>query len=206
MKEVRRLNRANLLRRKISRMDVELMPFVDFSDLPWQPKHYLPQQLPERWRDWLLDSGSLTQRLKQAFNNDFRVQVVRHEHCQPTHPEQRFLGSSCSMACIREVLLVCGGEPVVFARSVLPDSSLIGNNKELLRLGEKPLGEFLFNHPAMRRGPIEIAELPARQFNQHLDFDYQDEAAWGRRSLFYLNDKPISVCEVFLPEREVAEV
>ncbi|WP_051786306.1 chorismate--pyruvate lyase family protein [Endozoicomonas numazuensis] len=197
------------------------MPFIDFAGLPWKPRRYLKQQIPEPWRDWLLDSGSLTQRLKLAFNNNFSVQVIRHGTFMPTYSEHRFLNNqerrrvtsvshgetgffrsnSCSkMATIREVLLICDGRPRVFARSVLPHSSLIGPNRELLQLGSKPLGEFLFNHPGMRRGPFEVAELPARQFNPYLMDKYSDETAWGRRSLFYLNEKPISVCEIFLPD------
>ncbi len=203
------------------------MPFIDFAGLSWKPRRYLKQQIPEPWRDWLLDSGSLTQRLKIAFNDDFSVRVIRHGTFMPTCSEQKFLNSpepmksrelgkntlvsegnenpfparSCSkMASIREVLLICGGRPRVFARSVLPHSSLIGSNRELLQLGSKPLGEFLFNHPGMRRGPFEVAELPAKKFNLYLENQYCDETAWGRRSLFYLHDKPISVCEIFLPD------
>ncbi len=197
------------------------MPFIDFSGLSWKPRHYLKQQIPEPWRDWLLDRGSLTQRLKHEFDGDFRVQVIRHGTFMPTCSELKFLNNyeqskatstsgelagsfenrHCSkMASIREVLLICGGRPRVFARSVLPHSSLIGTNRELLQLGTKPLGEFLFNHPGMRRGPFEVAELPARQFNPHLVEKYSDETAWGRRSLFYLHEKSISVCEIFLPD------
>ncbi|MGI9278745.1 MAG: chorismate--pyruvate lyase family protein [Endozoicomonas sp.] len=197
------------------------MPFIDFAGLSWKPRRYLKQQIPKPWRDWLLDSGSLTQRLKLTFDDDFSVRVIRHGTFMPTYSEQQFLnnnerrrmtsvsheeaelftGRSCSkMASIREVLLICAGKPRVFARSVLPHSSLIGSNRELLQLGNKPLGEFLFNHPGMRRGPFEVAQLPARQFNPYLVDQYANETAWGRRSLFYLHEKPISVCEIFLPD------
>ncbi|WP_252177562.1 chorismate lyase [Endozoicomonas sp. 4G] len=197
------------------------MSFIDFAGLSWKPRHYLKQQIPETWRDWLLDSGSLTQRLKLTFHGDFSVQVIRHGTLMPTYSELKFLnnheplkampafdglagsfrnGHCSKMASIREVLLICGGRPRVFARSVLPHSSLVGTNRELLQLGSKPLGEFLFNHPGMRRGPFELAELPARQFNPYLVEKYSDETAWGRRSLFYLHEKPISVCEIFLPD------
>ena len=179
------------------------VPFFDLTGLPWNPKTYLPEQIPQLWRDWLLDSGSLTQRLKLECKNSFKVQVIKHECEMPSDSEQNFLGQPAIEANIREVLLICDGKPRVFARSVLPLSSLEGPNKELLKLGERPLGEFLFTHPAMKRGPFEIAELPASQFNIHLDEHYNSETAWGRRSLFYLNNKPISVCEIFLPDKEV---
>ncbi|MRI33226.1 chorismate lyase [Endozoicomonas sp. OPT23] len=177
-----------------------VVPFFDFTGLPWNPKPYSPDQIPEQWRNWLLDSGSLTQRLKQECQNSFKVRVVKHECEMPTDSEQNFLNQPAIEANIREVLLICDDKPRVFARSVLPLTSLEGANRELLELGNRPLGEFLFTHPAMKRGPFEIAALPARQFNAHLDQSYENETAWGRRSLFYLNDKPISVCEIFLPD------
>lgn len=177
------------------------MPFTDFADKSWQPEVLTPGKIPAELREALLDRGSLTQRLKRQHNNNFFVQVLLHQQAMPSFSEQCFLGvPEYHPASIREVLLYGSGVPVVFARSVLPESSLIGKNKELLNLGSKPLGEYIFNQPKLTRGPIEIACIPARQFNQHLNFDYRDEPAWGRRSLFFLNDKPISVCEVFLPD------
>ncbi len=177
------------------------MPFIDFSEMPWQPRIYLPGEIPGNMRDWLLDKGSLTERLKQQHNQNVHVQVLHHGWGETTESEQQFLNSPNEPSSIREVILFGSGQPVVFARSVLPRSSLSGKNKALLELGNKPLGEYIFSQPELQRGPIEIAELPASQFNQHLEFNYNHETAWGRRSLFYLNNKPISVCEVFLPER-----
>ncbi|MGI9274863.1 MAG: chorismate--pyruvate lyase family protein [Endozoicomonas sp.] len=182
------------------------MPFIDFSDLPWQPKQIQAHDIPQPWRHWLLDSGSLTRRLK-AQCHEFSVEVLNHDWAMPTASEQAFLGCNNQRASIREVLLITDGIPRVFARSVLPESSLTSANHKLLELGNRPLGEFLFNHPSMQRGPIEIAELPARQFNQYPGITkYCHESAWGRRSLFYLNDKPISVCEVFLPMAETLQI
>ena len=177
------------------------MPFVDFTDMPWKPEVIDPKGIPDELQDIILDNGSLTERLKALHNNEFFVEVIQHCWAAPTQSEQEFLRCEDSSASIREVLLYGSGSPVVFARSVLPRSSLSGENKALLDLGKKPLGEYIFNQPKMVRGPIEIAEIPAGQFNQYLNYQYRDEKAWGRRSLFYLNDKPISVCEVFLPKR-----
>ena len=180
------------------------MPFIDFAHQTWQPKPVLTDEcmrsIPEPYRSWLLDSGSLTQRLKSMCTRQFRVKVLRHEWGIPSRSELEFLGCHHEMASIREVLLIVDDHPAVFARSVLPASSLTGVNRELLELGERPLGEFLFNQPSLKRGQIEIDELPACQFNLHLDRPYNEESAWGRRSQFFLNGKAISVCEVFLPE------
>ena len=175
------------------------MPFVDFLNRPWNPEVKAVGEVPVGLREIIFDHGSLTRRLKNLHNNDFKVEVIRQCWAIPTLSESRFLQCDDERASIREVLLYGSGAPVVFARSVLPDSSLTGKNSALLELGKKPLGEYIFSQPGLSRGSIEIAEIPARQFNQYLDYEYKDESAWGRRSLFYLNEKPISVCEVFLP-------
>ncbi|MGB1270614.1 MAG: chorismate--pyruvate lyase family protein [Endozoicomonas sp.] len=182
--------------------EVLFMPFVDFSDMTWQPEpcEKRGDSIPSGLREMLLDHTSLTQRLKQVHKSTFFVRVIRHEWLEPTASESAFLSCGEGSASVREVLLFGSGRPVVFARSVLPASSLEGDNRGLLTLGDRPLGEYIFSQPGLHRGPIEIAKIPARQFNLHLDFDYGDEGAWGRRSLFYLNDLPISVCEVFLPQ------
>ncbi|OED40273.1 hypothetical protein ACH42_17345 [Endozoicomonas sp. (ex Bugula neritina AB1)] len=178
------------------------MPFIDFSGMPWKPQVRYPGEMPDEIREMILDHGSLTKQLKSIHNDEFFVEVIQHGWATPTASEQRFLQCEEVDASIREVLLYGSGAPVVFARSVLPRSSLYGENSVLLELGEKPLGEYLFSQPSLTRGAIEIAEIPARQFNPYLDVMYDNESAWGRRSLFYLNEKPISVCEVFLPVKE----
>ena len=182
------------------------MPFVDFADMPWQPELVAPRPVPSALREILFDHGSLTARLKQLHQNNFFVRVLQHHWSKPTKSEQSFLDSEDNRASIREVLLFGSGRPVVFARSVLPESSLSGENQELLKLGDKPLGEYIFNQSDLVRGPIEVAVIPARQFNSYLDVKYQHEPAWARRSLFHLNGKPISVCEVFLPEHKEGSV
>jgi chorismate--pyruvate lyase len=55
----------------------------------------------------------------------------------------------------------------------------------VLELNEKPLGEYLFSHPDLIRSSIDITPTAGD--------------SWGRRSLFYLFEKPIMVAEFFLP-------
>lgn len=172
----------------------------DYSDISWQPFHGGLGAIPVQLKDLLLEKNSLTARLKKLYCGDFKVEVIRQTWAKSTLSEQHFLGIADDKVNIREVLLICGGRPTVFARSVLPIDSLQGMNAELLTLGDKPLGEFLFAHKNLHRGAIQLARLTANQFNQYLCYRYTDETAWGRRSLFYLNEKPLLVCEIFLPE------
>ena len=48
---------------------------------------------------------------------------------------------------------------MVFARSVLPISSLSGSLAHLRRLQNRPLGAILFKNAGMRRSPFEVARL-----------------------------------------------
>ena len=165
----------------------------------WQPAQNA-KAIPFALRDMILDQHSLTRRLKQAHNNDFFVRVISHDWQEPDASEKAFIHCDDQRASIREVLLFGSGQPVVFARSVLPESSLTGENKVLLELGDRPLGEYIFSQPGLRRGPIEVASMKASEFNVYLDMKFTTEIAWARRSLFYLREKPISVCEFFLPD------
>ena len=145
---------------------------------------------PRNLKPWLLDTGSLTKRLKNAFPGTFEVQVLYHDWGRPTHDERRFLSmEEREQASIREVVLVCNGQPRVYARSILPASSLEGKNRQLLFLKNRPLGAFIFAQPDLQRGPIELTRAPAQN----------GETLWGRRSRFTLDNKPLAVCEYFLP-------
>lgn len=145
--------------------------------------------IPVCWREWLLDSGSLTQRLKQRSHGLFSVEVLQQSWLLPNRSEQQLLSMKTRQrALIREVFLHGNNQPWVFARSVIPATTLSGRERALLRLSNRPLGEFLFSHPAMERGPIEVSRLPGTP------------ELWARRSVFYLSGKPLMVCEVFLPD------
>lgn len=161
------------------------------------------QQLAVRWRSyrrtpsrmlpsgWLLDSGSLTARLMALSGGDFRVQVVAQEWGRPHPSEARVLNIDPRLrVLIREVRLFGLGQPWVHARSLIPATTLTGRHRKLASLGNRPLGELLFNDPGMRRGSIETAQVPLYS---------PDSRTWARRSVFMLDDKPLLVCEVFLP-------
>ena len=107
------------------------------------------------------------------------------------------------MAVIRQVLLLCGRQPWVYARTVIPVSSLRGKLQQLTALGTRPLGGVLFADPGMRRGMVELAEILPGQaiFTAATGYaQHQPASIWGRRSVFWLSAKPLLVSEVFLPD------
>lgn len=166
----------------------------------WRELHrYTNAELPPRIRPWLLDPGSLTARLIKASGGQFRVKVLQQSWQRPRFSERQLLGmADRECAIVREVELLCGGEPWVFARSVLPASSLQGRLRHLRKFKDSALGAMLFSDPGMRRAPYELASIDGR--SQAIPPPLRtDEALWGRRSCFYLSDLPLMVSEVFLP-------
>ena len=165
----------------------------------WQPgERFTSGQLPAGCRNWLLDDGSLTGRLIELDLGEFSVRRLYQGWQVPLPSERRLLDIPCrQQAIVREVSLHLGGEAVVFARSVMPISSLTGKLAHLRRLQNKPLGAILFNHPGMQRSPFELARIHGHScyLPGHL---HQGGPAWGRRSRFAIDGKGILVSEVFL--------
>ena len=150
---------------------------------------------------WLFDHRSLTQKL-QANCQKFHVEVKQQLAVTPAEMSLSCYFTSEEKVLVREVLLYCDGKPVVFAQTEIPFSTLTEEQAKLAEIGTRSLGDVLFQDPSMKRAEIEMAEFMAgsgvhglcESFNQHADF-----SLWGRRSLFYINNKPLLVSEVFLP-------
>ncbi len=152
---------------------------------------------------WLFDPTSLTARLLMACEGRFSVQVLSQRWANPLRNESRRLGLGLRQtALIREVFLYCDQTPWVFARTVIPRSTLTGKLKYLAKLGSRPLGAVLFSDPHMRRDQFEVADIQPGEYlytqaTQHCQT--KPTQIWGRRSAFYLSQKPLLVNEIFLP-------
>lgn len=148
---------------------------------------------PYHWQRWLTDRGSLTQHLMNASQGHFSVEVIAQGWGRPNRSEAQILGMPPrQLALIREVHLLGNQEPWVYARSIIPATTLTGRERQLHHVGNRSLGSVLFNDRTMRRGPLEVSR-----------FDITSEQTlWARRSQFYLSGKPLLVCEVFLPALE----
>lgn len=169
--------------------------------LAWQPLQSITrQQRPNPvLQDWLGDSGSLTARLIAQSDGDFNVRVVRQIIGRPTLNERQLLGmKQPALALIREVILLGRNEPWVFARSILPLTSLTGSLRHLRKQNNRPLGAFLFSQPQLQRSAIAVARI--NRDHAYVPGDLvTNQPLWGRRSVFYLQQKPLLVSEVFLP-------
>lgn len=161
--------------------------------------------LPPELRDWLVDTGSLTKRLQQNIGQDFSVDLLSCHWEHPCPDEALLLGQNIKqLAYQREVHLNDGDLPAVYARTVVPLTTYQAMRYRFDTLGNRSLGEMLFNEPSLQRGSIEVACIKPGQYLyesacQHLSF--LPEKLWGRRSCFYIDGKRLLVNEIFLPSR-----
>lgn len=172
------------------------------ANLIWRPlAHWRRSARPlAGLQQWLTDPGSLTARLVAKSEGRFEVEVVRQVIGRPSLHECQALGLHPSqLALIREVILKGNNQPWVFARSLLPLSSLTGELRHLRKQANRPLGAFLFSQPHLHRSPIVLAAI--RPAHAYVPAHLMGAAVlWGRRSVFSLNAKPLLVSEVFLPD------
>ncbi|UCB55319.1 MAG: chorismate lyase [Thiotrichales bacterium] len=169
-----------------------------------QQRWFLRRQLfskhvPADVQSWLFDPASLTARLKQKCRADFRVEVLSQRIQRPRLDELRVLGMETgSYALVRQVRLCCGSACWVYARTVIPFSTLKGKQRKYANLGTRPLGAMLFADRTMERDEVMVTSLTGKQLPDGLGLAEQD-SVWGRRSVFRVGGRALLVSEYFLP-------
>ena len=166
-------------------------------------------QLPPKVEDWLLHTGSLTERL-QAHTPTFEVELLGQAIQTMDSSELKVLDQRAQQLWqVREVLLK-GSQQIssnsqqvdsatpqqnwVFARSVLPNELC---ESAWANLGNQPLGQRIFNDPSFVRSEFEIGRL---LFNPVTGEDYSRQNFWARRSKFKIDKFELLVAEAFLPQ------
>jgi chorismate lyase len=161
-------------------------------------RQLLTKQPQAQALSWLFDHDSLTARLKRHCLT-FEVRVLSQRYQRPTLDEQKILDVRPGrFALIRQVCLYCNGTASVYARTVIPTTTLTGHRRVYANLGTRPLGAMLFADRTMQRDEVMVsefllAELPLENSNR-------EGHCWGRRSIFRVGGKPLLVSEYFLPE------
>ena len=155
-------------------------------------------------RQWLVDRGSLTARLQAR--GAFELLPLRQGLSMPSIDEAVALGiKRNNLAWIREVALLCDGQAVVFAHTVLPRRPRGPMTRWLAGLGARSLGTLLFTHPGFARGAINCKRLDQRHVLFHPAIEAMHltgsppKALWARRSRFSFGAQTVLVTEVFSP-------
>ncbi len=163
----------------------------------WRQTSFNNPKIPKAYLSWLLDKGSLTQKVIGHSSGAFHVELVKQSIEAIPLSESRVLNiAPRRWGVVREVILYGQETPWVYARTIIPLKTLRGSLRHLHYLGNKPLGEALFSDPTMEREPVEVARLNQQQLPSRLQ---SLSSVWARRSVFRLSNKPLLVHEIFLP-------
>ena len=169
-----------------------------FSNIPWCPIQSQSMHIPVQWHSWLLHQNSLMKLLKKVYKNKVEISLIKQSWEPPTSEDRQYLNIGNQRVSIRESLILCDNQPKVFARTTMPEDSLIGTNKCLLSFGCNPISDYLFTQTNCKRHRLEIAIIPAKNLPLLAKGKTLSEFIWARRSLFLPLNKPISICEFFL--------
>ena len=150
-------------------------------------------------RSWLKEPASLTARLQKRCTT-FRVRPLC-QGLQKTLPDDA-VQFPVRQVQVREVLLECDGQAVIFAHTILSTATRRGRLSLWLKgLGSRSLGSLLFAHPGFIRGSLEFARLDRRHALYRRAAEWADlpSELWARRSSHRLDGLEVVVTEVFLP-------
>ncbi|WP_120513687.1 chorismate--pyruvate lyase family protein [Photobacterium salinisoli] len=152
----------------------------------WQLTENIHLNQPEL-QSWLQENGSLSRRFAR-YCHQFSVLLLAQEpitasSLQPD--EQAMLGS---VDCLERTVLLHGdGVPWVFGRTLIPVPTMTGEEQDIARLGESPLGYRVFTDQSARRDALQLARMTVN-----------NDALWARRSRLWVKEKPMLVAELFL--------
>ena len=154
-------------------------------------------------RACLLDTGSLIKHLEKFSPEKISLSLEAQSWKKPYPDESKILNlRSGGYSLLRETFLTCDAKPWVYARTTIPPRTLLGSRR-LAHWGNKPLGYYLFADKLTYRGKIEIAKLKTSTILYPPIYNLTIEESnilWGRRSIFYIKEKPLLLTEIFLPE------
>ncbi len=141
----------------------------------------------ENEREWLLDSLSMTKRLK-LHCKQLSVDLLGLETLTAaglTSDEKALLANEDCL--VREVVLRGDGIAWVCARTLIPFSTLTETEGDIAELGGLPLGERVFSDPLARRDAYSMAMIMLDNI-----------PLLARRTRLWVNQKPLLVSELFL--------
>lgn len=173
--------------------------------LPRRANYQMSPSIPVSIQSWLTLPGSLTRHLKQHFHH-FRVKVIFEGWVRPLRREANILQiAPHQQAWLRSVLLYGDECACVYARTIIPAHTMHILGYKIRHLATRSLGEFLFCHPRMQRGPFHTLKLSAAQQARVIpnlrgrgsELRRADDL-WGRGSVFNIGEHPLLVSEYFL--------
>jgi len=112
------------------------MSAITFRQRWYHRSQFLTRPIPPQVAYWLFDASSLTARLIRQYGASFHVRLLSQSFQRISADEKQVMGLQHSHAClIREVLLCDGERALVYARTVIPVSTLRGGITTLCQSG-----------------------------------------------------------------------
>lgn len=157
---------------------------------------------------WLRAPGSLSTQLARVFGT-LTVQRIHQGRGRLRRDEAAALGLPAGQRVhVREVLLRCGGKPLVAARTVVETAALKGPWRALKGLGSRPLAELLFHDRRVRREAPACARLRLNDptgralkaiWAATTGCPWTVNSVWARRAIYRRGGRALLVAEVFDP-------
>lgn len=169
----------------------------------WKPAGLLRRVSPARHiQEWLRAQGSLTAKLR-AIGPDLEVLVLSEQLERPLANEAHALGLPAhEEVWVRCVVLKGHERSWVYARTIIPNFNEQNPWFHLNKLGNKPLGEVLFQDNSIKRTPFVFASQRLETWPyliSHLGNQQAKKPGYARRSTFTKEGCPLLLTEVFLP-------
>jgi len=136
-------------------------------------------------RSWLLEKGPITKRIKK--NGAFKLHLIQDKLSFVKQEDKDFIDCKSNEIKLREVILFCENEPIVFAQTIIPFETISNGFKKLGNLGNKPLGDILFEKDIFTKDKVVYAL-----------FENESGLYWGRKAKYLVKGFKFSVMEVFL--------
>lgn len=103
----------------------------------------------------------------------------------------------------RDVLILCDNLPSWYGRTIMPYNTYQSRSTLFQDLRSKPIGSILYNDPMIdfkRRHIFQIKENSLK-YNKHNSCQLdKSNLLWTRASTFHIDNLPIFLIEIFLPE------
>ncbi|WP_237363642.1 chorismate lyase [Vibrio marisflavi] len=145
-----------------------------------------PNSLSERW---LLERGSMSHLLRSNCQ-DLTVDLLHNKVVKAERLNKQEIELLSYEQCLLRKVVLCGDAvPWVLGRTLIPESSLECRGHDFKQQGEVPLGVTIFNSEDVHRDALQVgwAETEQGKF-------------LARRSRLWINERPMLVAELFLPE------
>lgn len=157
------------------------------------------QMSPATW-DLISHNGSLTEHLRQSTKNKIQHRLLSANWGKAYDNERQALHSDTTERCwVRNIEWRYESQLWIYARAIIPESTIQATGTTLTSLGVQSLGEVIFKDPSIKRSDISIAQLDKNSaYYPLIGSTKKNEITWIRSSILHFKNHPLLIIEIFL--------